>query len=323
MSSRPSRSREILRILAASLTSGAFLKPSSSVRAIHEIERLLAAEGVIARRQYPELDTTMRYLVRRGDLARVLPGIYAPRDRATSLESRVKALRCLDSDAILVGAVAARLSFWLELRVDVVECASRHAKAPQPGFRFTRRCIPPELVVNRSGLRYTSPALTALDLCGTLGGDAIDQALRTRATTLQLLHQAMELTAARVGNRTRRQLLLDSRAEPWSAAERRFHRLLRDAGITGWQANRPVRANDSMFYIDIIFQKLKLIIEIDGRLYHTGAEVFETDRWRQNLLILDGWCVLRFTWTMIEERPEEVTAMVREAIDMLTEVKLR
>jgi hypothetical protein len=69
-------------------------------------------------------------------------------------------------------------------------------------------------------------SLTALDLCETLGGDAIDQALRTRTTTLGLLHQAMELTAARVGNRTRRQLLLDSRAEPWSAAERRFHRLL-------------------------------------------------------------------------------------------------
>jgi very-short-patch-repair endonuclease len=51
---------------------------------------------------------------------------------------------------------------------------------------------------------------------------------------------------------------------------------------------------------------------------HTGAEVFETDRRRQNLLILDGWCVLRFTWTMIEEHPEEVIAMVREAIEILT-----
>jgi hypothetical protein len=28
--------------------------------------------------------------------------------------------------------------------------------------------------------------------------------------------------------------------------------------------------------------------------------------------------VLRFTWTMIEERPETVLAMVREAIEMLT-----
>jgi hypothetical protein len=264
MSSRSTRLARDSENFAASLTSGAFWKPSSYVRAIHEIERLLAAEGVIARRQYPELDTTMRYLVRRGDLARVLPGIYAPRDRATSLESRVKAPQRLDSDAILVGAVAARLSFWPELRGDVVECASRHAKAPQPGFRFIRRYVPPELVVNRSGLRYTSPALTALDLCETVGGDAIDQALRTRATTLELLHQAMELTTARVGNRTRRQLLLDSRAEPWSAAERRFHRLLRDAGITGWQANRPVLLNYSTFYVDIIFQKLKLIIEIDA-----------------------------------------------------------
>jgi very-short-patch-repair endonuclease len=132
------------------------------------------------------------------------------------------------------------------------------------------------------------------------------------------LHQAMELTAARVGNRTRRQLLLDSRDKPWSKAERSFHRLLRKAGITGWRANQPVILNGSTFYVDVMFRKLKLLIEIDGRLYHTGAEVFETDRWRQNLLILDGWCVLRFTWTMIEEQPEKVIAMMREAIEMLT-----
>jgi very-short-patch-repair endonuclease len=151
-----------------------------------------------------------------------------------------------------------------------------------------------------------------------VGGDAIDQALRTRATTLAQLDRAMELTSARVGNRTRRQLLLDSRAEPWSEAERRLHRLLRKAGITGWKANRPIVLNDSTFYVDIIFRKLKLVIEIDGRLYHTGAEVFETDRWRQNLLVLNGWLVLRFAWAMIEEHPEKVIAMVREAIEMLT-----
>jgi very-short-patch-repair endonuclease len=75
------------------------------------------------------------------------------------------------------------------------------------------------------------------------------------------------------------------------------------------------------FYVDVIFRKRNLAIEIDGRLYHNGAEVFETDRWRQNLLVLDGWCVLRFTWTMINERPEEVIAMVRDAIEMLTAVR--
>ena len=37
----------------------------------------------------------------------------------------------------------------------------------------------------------------------------------------------------------------------------------------------------------------------------------------KNLLVLDGWCVLRFTWAMIEEGPEEVIAMVRKAIEIL------
>jgi hypothetical protein len=205
-----------------------------------EIQRLLTTDGVIARREHPELDTTLRYLVRRGDLARVLPGVYAAADQAMSLTSRVRALNRFDPDAILVGSVAARMSFWPDLRVDRIECAVRHSRARQPGFEFTRRNVPSELVVSRSGLRLTSPALTALDLCATVGGEAIDQALRTRATTLAHLQGAMELTVARVGNRTRRQLLLDSRAEPWSEAERSIHRLLRAAGITGWEANKPV-----------------------------------------------------------------------------------
>jgi very-short-patch-repair endonuclease len=56
-------------------------------------------------------------------------------------------------------------------------------------------------------------------------------------------------------------------------------------------------------------------------LYHTGTEVFETDRRRQNLLVLDGWFVLRFTWTMIEEHPGKSLPCVREAIEMLTAMR--
>jgi very-short-patch-repair endonuclease len=289
------------------------------VRALqHDIQQLLVTDGVIARREHPKLASTIDWLVRNGSLRAVLPGVYAQPEICDLLPTRMRALIHWDPDAILVGAAAAWVSFWPEMRISCISCSLRHQRRPQPGYEFTRRHIPSELVVSRSGLRYTTPALTALDLCATVGGDAIDQALRTRATTLAQLQRALDLTAARVGNRSRRQLLLDSRAEPWSKAERRFHRLLRDAGITGWQANRPVVLKGSTCYVDVIFRKLKLVIEIDGRLYHTGTQVFETDRRRQNLLVLDGWFVLRFTWTMIEEHPEEVIAMVREAIEMLT-----
>jgi very-short-patch-repair endonuclease len=110
--------------------------------------------------------------------------------------------------------------------------------------------------------------------------------------------------------------LLDSKDEPWSAAERKFHRLLRDAVITAEKANQLVVLGGSLFFLDVVFRGIRLAAELDGRLYHSGSEVFETDRWRQNLLVLDGWCVLRFTSAMIDERVE-VMAMVREALEML------
>jgi hypothetical protein len=119
-----------------------------------------------------------------------------------------------EANAILVGAGAARVSFWPTIRVPTVTCAVKHHRQPQRGFHFSRRQVPAELVVSRAGVRYTSPALTALDLCESHGGDAIDEALRARATTLRNLHHALQLTSARLGNAERRRLLLDSRMSP-------------------------------------------------------------------------------------------------------------
>jgi hypothetical protein len=83
-----------------------------------------------------------------------------------------------------------------------------------------------------------------------------------------------------------------------------------------WSSTGPASATHRRHLRHWIFCATSGGDAIDQAL-HTGAEVFETDRWRQNSLILDGWCVLRFTWTMIEEQPEKVIAMVREAIEML------
>jgi very-short-patch-repair endonuclease len=282
-----------------------------------DIQAMLAQDGVITLRQHPELAGAIRWLARRGDLQTVLPGVYAPPHTATAIDTRIRALMAWDPNTVLVEGAAARVSFWPTIRVPLITCALKHHRQAQDGFRFSRRQLPAELVVRRAGLRFTSPALTALDLCDSLGGDAIDEALRARATTLRHLHRALDLTRARVGNPERRRLLLDSKDEPWSAPERKFHRLLRAAGITAWKANRPLVIGGSLFFIDVAFRHVKLAIEIDGRLYHNDSEVFETDRWRQNLLILDGWCVLRFTRAMIDDRPEQVISMVRNALQML------
>ena len=280
----------------------------------YDISRLLHEQGVIARCEHPELVTSLERLVRSGELTAVLPGVYARSESADSLPTRIVALRHWEPSAIIIGAAAARLTFWPTVRVTDVECAVPRARASQPGYRFIRRTIPAELVTERSGVRLTSAALTALDLAAVSGGDAIDEVLRARATTLQRLRQAMDLTPDRRGNRARRQYVLDSRDEPWSAAERLFHRLLRQAGITGWTANFAVTAGGATYYLDVAFRRIRLAVEIDGRLHHSSETAFETDRRRQNQLVLDGWRVLRFTWAMLTDDPEGVIAAVRRAL---------
>jgi very-short-patch-repair endonuclease len=306
------------RDFAAAVNIGRPFRAFTSVRRNHEeVERILRTEGVLSRRRYPQLDGSLRQLMGQGELVRMLPGVYAAAANVTSARIRIAALMAYDPDAILTEAAAASVSFWSDIRFTTVSCAVRCRREPQPGYRFVRRTVPVELVVERAGLRYTSPALTALDLCDSLGGDAIDHALHTRQVTLEQLHRAMDLTAARVGNPMRRQLLLDSRDEPWSAAERLLHRLLRSAGITGWQANQPLVVGGATYHPDALFRRVRLILEVDGRRFHSEPDVFESDRWRQNQLVLDGWCVLRFTQAMLRDRPEEVLAMIRRALAML------
>ena len=289
----------------------------TSVRASQtDIQDILASNRVIAARDHPQLRGSIQWRLRTGELVAVLPGVYAAAATASTAATRMAAVGRWDPDAVLTHEAAAAASFWPALPVPVVRCAVRHHRASQPGFAFSRGLIPPELVWSRNGIRLASPALTALDLCDALGGEAIDHALRTRSTTLALMRRALATTPNRTGNPVRRQLLLDSRDEPWSEAERQIHRLLRAAKITGWQANQPVRIGGVTVYPDVLFRRLQLVIEIDGREFHTDPEVFELDRRRQNLLVLHGWRVLRVTWQMIQQEPDRILAMVQEAIAM-------
>ena len=172
----------------------------------------------------------------------MLPGVDALAAATSTARIRIMALMAYDPEAILIEAAAASVSFWPDIKVvKTVTCAVRHRRQPQRGYAFIVAADTGRTGHRTVGLRYTSAAFTALDLCEDVGGDAIDQALRTRRLTLPQLHRAMDLTAARVGNLPRRRLLLDSRDEPWSAAERLLHRLLRSAGIT-WVEGQPERS---------------------------------------------------------------------------------
>lgn len=93
--------------------------------------------------------------------------------------------------------------------------------------------------------------------------------------------------------------------------ERQLLTLLRRHRVTGWVANAELMIGSLRCYPDVLFKDARIIVEFDGYAVHSQPEVFESDRRRQNLLVLAGYGVLRYTWTQLNEQPEVVIAQLR------------
>jgi hypothetical protein len=57
---------------------------------------------------------------------------------------------------------------------------------------------------------------------------------------------------------------------------------------------------------DFMWRRQRLIIETDGHTTHGTRQAFETDRRRDQRLILAGWRVIRITWRQLFRRPHEI-----------------
>ncbi len=281
-----------------------------------EIERQLDHHAVFTARRRPELRRTAERMVREGVLRSLAPGVFCRWQHAATPEVRIRAASEWIPDGVLTGRSAARLTFWPEIAVPVVSMSVSTGRSSRPGFALTRERLCPELVADLDNLRVTVPALTALDLVPAVGGEGIDRVLRLRLASLDEMAEALRLTSKRPGNHARRAMLADSRDEPWSEAEREGHRLLRDAGITGWRGNVPVRCGAALYFVDVGFEALKLGIEIDGREVHRAENrpQFNHDRRKWTSLQNAGWALLHFGADHVFDEPDWFIDSVRSGL---------
>jgi hypothetical protein len=77
----------------------------------------------VARRDHPQLAGSFDWLVRDGRLTAVLPSICASPDVAHGWQTRARALTLRHQDAVLLGAAAARISFWPDAPLNHVDAA--------------------------------------------------------------------------------------------------------------------------------------------------------------------------------------------------------
>lgn len=76
-----------------------------------------------------------------------------------------------------------------------------------------------------------------------------------------------------------------------------------------------INIGDQCFVPDFAYPDLGIVIEADGNEFHLARQAHERDTDRQNVLILNGWLVLRFTWFMVTRQPKVVADAIRMAIE--------
>jgi predicted transcriptional regulator of viral defense system len=62
---------------------------------------------------------------------------------------------------------------------------------------------------------------------------------------------------------------------------------------------------------DFVFRQERLIVEVDGRGTHATKRAFQTDRRRDQRLMLLGWRVVRFTWQQVTFEQSDVARTLR------------
>jgi len=279
-------------------------------------DHLRRNDGVITAAQAEHAGLS-RYAVHRrvesGRWRRLSRGVYFADDRPFTDAARIRAEVWSHGTSATASGLAA--AWWHGL----VSTAPDHIEVTVPmskGSRSTwqssvrRRDLAAADVVLRRNLLVTAIPLTVLDAVSVTHSRAImDSALQLRVT-LDQLHKAQARNARRHGAGVAGQYLREASDGARSEAERLLVRQLRAAKISGWKANYPVCG----YVVDIAFPHQKVAIEVDGWAFHSDQKAFQRDRNRQNVISLNGWKILRFTWLDLTEHPQRVIAEIARAL---------
>ncbi len=176
----------------------------------------------------------------------------------------------------------------------------------RPGLQI-RRCasLAADETTTYRHIPITSPARTVLDLAGQVGPERLErvvaQAIALRLTSQQALLELADRHCGRRSARCLRAVLAGTGpAFTRSDAEDRFLDLVRRAQIVAPEVNARVLGMEVDFY----WPHRQLVVEVDGKAFHTSPRAFERDRARDAELASVGIRVVRVTWLQLTTQPE-------------------
>ncbi|MDT0183508.1 hypothetical protein Q9S36_25290 [Microbacterium sp. ARD31] len=286
---------------------------------------LVSQDGVVSRAQAIAVGLQphdVRRLVRRRDLAPLLPGVYVSHTGEPTWLQRAwgAVLACAspygmggaDLGAALAGASAMRAADGPGRPggdagpIEVVVPRSRRVVAPS-GVTVVRSRLAPDHVQWHLGpprLRYEEAALdVAVRATGEIAAiDAIARAVQGRHTTAVRMQTALASRARAPRRVFLESVLADVAHGTCSVLEHAFlTRVERTHGLPS--AIRQVRAGTAsgLVYRDAVYGER--IVELDGRLFHDTAEQRDRDFERDLDAAVEGHSTVRLTWGQVVGRP--------------------
>lgn len=293
------------------------------------VQELAARQHLLFNRaQALGLGATERMIDRRlesGRWRRLVPTVYGVPGYRLDLPGRLWAATLHLPDAAVSHESAAEVhgvAFVPRGIAAVTVELGRHHTTP---FAVVHRSnwLPAHHVTELDGLRVTDRIRTLLDLTQVLRPARLEQVishdLACRNVDPDALVAAFEVWRCRGRRRCAwmRKLLDAHLGDPPAASELEweFLELIRRAGLLrpdgqvafDWLPPAPGT-------VDFVYLLAKVIIEVDGRRWHTRDQDFERDRKRDVEAALRGWTVLRFTWRQVKYEPEYVVDSIRRAL---------
>jgi very-short-patch-repair endonuclease len=283
-------------------------------------DRAVRQAGAISRAQLAGCglsESRITGMVHRRELVEILPAVYSARAAPASARQHLWAA-ALWSGGVISHRSAAEL--W-QLPVPAssaahVTVADRRFRHPVPGVRTHRVPLGRLCSVRFDGLMITDRARTVIDLLRTeslaTARGLLDRALQRDWVQEHDVIAAFRDERGRTGNGQLRLLVAELEPGAQAESERRLHRLLRRAGITGWVAQYEVLLAGGTCYLDVALPRQRVAIEVDGRRHHGDtSDRFDDDRARGNELVSLGWRLLRVTWAELVHHPDRIVAQLR------------
>ena len=226
-----------------------------------------------------------------GQLIRVLPGIYAT-DKPDYLDL-CSAVVLWKPGAVLSHLTAAWAWGLVHEEPPTVAATvlpSVRQRAPE-WVRIHRRHLPESDV--RQGLPVVTLAQVFVDVAATVTGVELERFFDTaiaRPEMRRRIASTCEKSRGMTGMKTVRRQLRLCCPRTRSEAERVVAR-----AMSARQFFMEINARVGPYFGDLVDFRARVIVEIDGREFHTSSPAFDSDRRRQNVLVLAGWLVLRYS----------------------------